>query len=355
MDMMINTFFKKQFLPVHSLSLVGFVYFLACGAQTPQKIDGGLSNRTSIMDTLSKIVLNGQAKDSLPSDKYHTYGEYILERGRLTLPSEEFTRIEIREVGSGILTFTTGFPYSATKIEYYDVTTKNLKKQIDLAQITPYNSQTYKGITVGGINIHDDNYWQADTNCTWPKLPKSDTYRTFNIVHRASKEGFLSVSFILIKLNKSTRDVVGWEQTLMVLNPEGNEIHRMKLDYDTPDPYVLSNGKYLAFCYGGDSGLGLNPFDPCTAVFEIFDLETKKKSFDYNPIKSYSLGVLEPSESLLYSRFYNEKSSIIEQLVADLTKKEVKVYQFIWRKPLLPAKKEYLRFLETLPFQTLKF
>lgn len=303
----------------------------------------------------------GFAQQNNDTSKIHQYGDYVLLRNqvnifeaKIRLDSEYF---KIKEAYPGILVFEKlgkgNYPGDNVRVEYYDINTKKLKTKIDLTKVSPYNRKAYENLITGAYNFSYFGFpVPPDSNCIFPQLPKPDVYSTFNYIYEASFGGYMCASFQLIKLTKSS-DVVGWEQTFVIYNPNGQEIVRRKLNHSVKCPYVSRDGKYLMFTYGNDSKV--NPFEPCIAMLEIYDIQQQKTIWEFKGDKNEMTDCPVEREQSVYFKFFNPQTNIVKQLIIDLDKKKVRIYQFFWDKPALPNWVEYNTFLNTLTYQTIQF
>ncbi len=181
-------------------------------------------------------------------------------------------------------------------IEYYDTTTHKLKKRINLEKITPYNERTYKNIGIGSLDYEGMDIHGPDSNCIWPKLPKVTHYYTSNWIYSISPNGYICVGFELIKMAKTNNTVVGWEQTLMVLDAQGRDIMRIKIDHGVGYPRVTNDGKFLYFAHNKSGQYPYDPSEPCREAIIIYDLLQKRQVYHQEFDKYQDVGILDPEQ-----------------------------------------------------------
>ena len=70
---------------------------------------------------------------------------------------------------------------------------------------------------------------------------------------------------------------MGEETTLIVYNKSGKEISRINSPYVTRYPFVSTDGKYLAYLFGGD--VSASPFGVCKPTLEIYSLDENKNIY----------------------------------------------------------------------------
>ena len=343
--------FKGQFV-AHPKSLIIMLFFLLglgveCGAQGNGRDYSGSPNPSSGNQSLT-----------------HHFGPYELRNlgGDFTCTIHTDSAVyKIEEVYPGILVHERkpegkepSVSQNITLIEYYDVSTKKLLKRINLEEITPYNDRAYATIGVGGLDYEYMDISAPDANCKWPDLPAPSYSLTRNQILSVLSDGFILVSFELLKLAKPFI-VVGWEQTVIILDTRGSEVRRIKLEHTIASPILINDNTYLVSSYGGSINRISNPFEPCKASLEIYDLKDGKMVFQYNGETSTEPAETKEEDGLVYTRFFNPQTSQSEQIIVDVKNKEIRTYKFTWGKPLFPKWKEYKRFLESLPSQTIKF
>lgn len=234
-----------------------------------------------------------------------------------------------------------------TLIEYYDTTTRKLKKRLDLEKLTPYNSHTYKNISIGSLDYEGMDIYGPDSNCIWPDLPKLTHYYTNNWIHSISPNGYICVGFELIKMAKTNNTVVGWEQTIMVLDAQGKDVMRIPLAHSVWYPCVTDNRKFLYFV--NNKGRHNTPEDACKDALHIYDLLQKKRVY-YREFDNYkNIGILDPEQM---------GGEIIMPIGSIDRIKPEKLYEIIIMKPNLRELRTYHfspdegeRYLKMKPFQ----
>jgi hypothetical protein len=253
-------------------------------AQTP--VSGNVKDSTRTTVPYWKLPYEKQLEIAEP---YHVYGKYKLRwQGGKSYYYEEKQDsflLKIKEDYPGILVYQripaehTHTTLNTVSLEFYEIGSKKLESLVDLEKITPYNSSKYKNIEIGSIDYEYDKIPGSNSDCTWPGLPSPDIYRTYNSVYSINPNGYVCVGFILVKVHTHTHYIVGWEQTFTILNPNGKEIYRSTLNYDTPFPYISPDGKYLVYSIGSETSA--NPFEPCQKAIEIHDIQTRKRIYEY--------------------------------------------------------------------------
>jgi hypothetical protein len=290
------------------------------------------------------------------------YGSYELNRWGDIFRCEiniDSSRLAIEEVHPGVLVhnrraiYDYSPPGNTIAVEYYDTISGKLKRRIDLEKINPYNKKLYPNIGIGGMDYESMNVPGPFYDCVFPKMPQPDLFYTRNWVSSSSPNGYICVSFVLIKIS-SPNDVVGWEQALLVLDSEGREIRQIKFSHETHEPIVLNDGKYLCVS-SRSSETPENPFEPCRPELKIFNLDSGKLIFYYAGEIGATSGEIKEIDSTVYFRFSTPKTAQSEQLIIDLSKREMASYKFISKEPLLPEWGEYVQFLKTLSPTSTKF
>lgn len=281
-----------------------------------------------------------KGKAAVYKSKTHQYSNYTLvklgDEYRCNIIVDSF-RYEILEEIRGILVHHREpsnyerYPTvtkNTTLIEYYDTTTHILKKRLDLEAITPYNRRTHKNISIGLLDYEYMDMYGPDSNCQWPKLPAPSYYYTRNSVLSISPNGYICVSFELIKMAKPNNMVVGWEQTMMVLDPTGNELMRLAIDHEILYPVVSSDGKILFL----ESHIGQNtqsePFTACKNGLFLYDLVAKKIVFERYFPNAIDAGRLQrPETDKIWVVSVTDKDKPIERLIIDPLNREIKNYK----------------------------
>ena len=324
---------------------------VGCKGQEPEKRSSQSSDLPREINTLQQ------------SPKTHHYGSYLLKYSGGNFSCElvkDSSAYIIKEEYPGILIHkrklneTLNISGNTTLVAYYDTITHKLKTQIDLEKITPYNQNAYQNISIGRLDYESMDMLGPDSNCQRLKLPKPTYYYTSNWVRSVSHNGYLCIGFELIKMAKPNM-VVGWEQTLIILDLQGTELMRIKLDHMTTNPIITDDGTLLCFSYSKSAIYPSEPFDPCYAAVDIYDLQKNKLLHHFNGGIEVQCDGGENKEGLVYYRFFNRKTAISEQIIIDSKNRTISSSKFKWDRPLLPAWNEYKAFLKTLPSQTIKF
>jgi hypothetical protein len=329
-------------------TLLALLFFTECQGQQPEKSKSG--NQT----------LGPQQADSLPIAKtrkqYKQYGEYKLERQQVGNYMAEIqngdTIIKIEEIKHGILFFYKKIcsghycPTTLDKIVYYDSLSQALIKVVYLNNLTPYNKNKYKNILIGSLDYEYGEVTGPDSNCVWPKASLPNSYYTQCVHNSISMDSYLCLNFELIKMTNFKR-VVGWEQTLMVFDPTGNEVFMQQMPHECR-AYVLNNGTYL--CLTDSRGLRTSsePFSSCQAFLQIYDLKTKTLVYKYNAGKKSISGDIFWEDRLIYYSTYNETTDTTSEFLIDVEKKETSHYKFKWEHQFMPERDTYKAFLKTL-------
>ncbi len=274
------------------------------------------------------------------------YGAYTLEwdrytrgfyRDTITIDTVQYV---VEEQAPGILVFDPQWPFPGlifTKLEYYDTLSHALLKTVNLEALSPYYNGQYPGIEVGDF---DWDYMilpeEPDSNCVFSKLPPPQYYSTYNDIRLLSDAGYYMVGNYLIGYRKEDglTYVVSWESTVIILNPQGEEVLRIKTDYSLQRALVTADGRYLCVSYGGRQGdISDSPFDPCAAFFDIYDMEEDKRLMHYmgmNMLQGVLPDRLESFDNFVYQRFIKNKEDLIhfdsEQLIFDPLNREVRIF-----------------------------
>lgn len=205
------------------------------------------------------------------SEPFHQYGDLKLKRIQPMSYAYQHEKkgVVIREYYTGVLLwYSTNKPYSQPlKIEFYDPA-KRLISSLDIKAMSPYSPDKYNIIDYGYPNresISDPE--DPDFDCIFDDLPKPDGYIVLNDAH-VSPTGYVVAEHQLVGITDHV--IVSWEETLVIYNLSGKVVNRITIPHDTRYPFVSSDGNFLALTYGGNSGD--NPFDRCSAHFQIYDL-----------------------------------------------------------------------------------
>lgn len=303
----------------------------------------------------------------------HQYGPYVLKQmnGVFTGETQNDSAIyHIKEAFPGILIHerepldyekNISVTKNITLIEYYDTATHQLKKRLDLEKITPYNARTYKDISVGLIDYEYMEVYSLDSNCHKPKLPKPSHYYTRNWIRSISSNGYICVGFELIEM-AGVSNVVGWEQTIMVLDAQGNDIMRLPIDHAVY-PMLTDDNKFLYLTHNKQGSH--EPFESCKEAISVYDLSNHKQVY-YREFKDYqSGGFLDPQVvnreiiGLVTSAYHINPKTIYEVIIIESPLRQVKSYKFTPSEAeeylKLKSFKELKAYLIEKPFTTTKF
>jgi|GEM_PF-692429 len=311
----------------------------------------------------------------------HTYGAYTLQwkayngayhigpfyRDTITIDTVQYF---VEEKVPGILVFEDPWPYSGLpikKLEYYDTLSHVLLKIVDLEALSPYYNGQYPGVTVGGIDVE---YMilpdEPDSNCVFPRLPPPQYYSTYNSIRLLSDAGYYLVGNYLVgyKNEDGLTYVVSWESTVIVLNPQGEEVLRIKPNYTFYATLVTADGRYFCVSYGGRQyAYEGSPFQPCAAYFDIYDMNDGKRLMHYlgmNELQGITPGYMENyANGLLYnsfskSDFSNRDNTLFEELIFDPHNREVTIYNIGNRMPL-HHQNNLDTLIKTMPHKLRKF
>jgi len=323
-----------------------FVLLMLCGSagcsgqepRTAQPVNPPKSDSTNQTSTAKAVgndsipfrFLPSKEQDKLrPREPYHKYGDVVLERYGGTYSLLANGRQIIREVHPGILVYDQPTSESHTttnwRIEYYDISTKKLKKRLNLEEISPYRHEKYKNIDFGGFgggDAGDEIPPDPDSNGVYPKLPAPDNYRTNNYV-TLSPGGHVCVQHELYKIAGNM--FVGFEVTLVVYDPSGREMQRMTMNNSVVSPYVSTDGKYLAFVYGTRNTD--NFFDDWNGTLVVYDLKSGKKILHYVFEKGERISGISEVERdgwlNIQSRANFDQNHVNRVVLADLHKREL--------------------------------
>ncbi|MDX2135628.1 MAG: hypothetical protein SFV52_12600 [Saprospiraceae bacterium] len=305
-----------------------------------------------------------------------TYGAYTLRwdrytrgfyRDTITIDTVQFI---VEEQAPGILVFDPQWPFPGLpykKIEYYDTATHVLLKTVDLEALSPYYNGQYPGVTVDGIDIE---YMilpeEPDSNCVFSKLPPPQYYSTYNDIRLLSDAGYYKVGNYLIGYRKENTFtyVVSWESTVIILNPQGEEVLRINPDYTFYAALVTADGRYLCVSYGGrQQQSDSSPFDPCAAYFDLYDMQEDKRLMHYlgmNKLQGITPGYMKVyANGMIYSYFEdygdpNTGKRLFEQLIFDPYRREVRIYN-IGEDMSLHPQNNVNTLMETMPHKLRKF
>jgi len=300
-------------------------------------------------------------------DRY-TRGFY---RDTITIDTVQFI---VEEQAPGILMFEDQWPFSRLpikKLEYYDTLSHALLKTVDLEALSPYYNGQYPGITTGNIDPESEILpEEPDSDCVFAKLPPPQYYSTYNSISLLNDVGYYLVGNYLIgyrhegDVEYPSAYVVSWESTVIVLNPQGEELLRIKPDYTFHAALVTTDGRYLCVSYGGrlhaTSG---SPFEPCAAYFDLYDMQEDKRLMHYlgmNVLRGVFPGTLKRFDNNLISIDFerlgntDRDETVFEQLIFDPSKREVRIYEIgTGSEYILPGKSP--RLMDEKPHKLQKF
>jgi hypothetical protein len=308
------------------------------------------------------------------------YGAYTLRwdrydqgfyRDTITIDTVQYF---VEEQAPGILMFDAQWPHpglSYKKIEYYDTATHVLLRTVDLEALSPYYNGQYPGLTVGGIDVDYMNFPQEpDSNCVFAKLPPPQYYSTYNDINLLNDVGYYLVGNYLIGYRDEgdgeypAVHVVSWESTVIVLNPQGKEVLRINPNYTFHAALVTADGRYLCVSYGGrQQRSDSSPFEPCAAYFDLYDMNEDKRLMHYlgmNALQEITPGYLQPyANGMVYNSFTkadfsDRDKTLIEELIFDPIKREVRIYN-IGSEMLLHPQNDVDFLIETMPHTLRKF
>ncbi len=301
----------------------------------------------------------------------HQYGPYLLGHagGFFSCSVHKDSAVyNIKEVYAGILVHTRqrdetlNIWSNSTLIEYYDTTTRQLMKRIDLENSTPYNTGTYQDISIGGLDYEYMEMYGPDSNCQKIKLPTPTDYYTRNWIRSVSSKGFICVGFELIKMAK-LKMVVGWEQTLIVFDAHGSEIMRIHLDHAIGDPLITVDGRFLYFTHIKAGHSPSEPFDPCREAFSIYDLVQKKQVYHREFKNDERVGLLDSDKiggeiiGSVTSANRTKSAMIHEIIIFEVNLRQVKTYRLAPgdASTLLNIKsfKDQREYIARMPFSTI--
>ena len=292
----------------------------------------------------------------------HRYGDYVLKYNPsmdrfecdvrndsiLYHIEEKYPGILIHERSPGNYEKYPSITQNNTLIEYYDTATHKLKKRINLEKITPYNERTYKNISIGSLDYEGMDIYGPDSNCVWPKLPKITHYHTHNWILSISPNGNICVGFELIKMAKTNNTVVGWEQTIMVLDAHGKDVMRIKMDHMV-NPIVTNNDKFIYFTHNKSGHYPYEPNEPCDEAVSIYDLLQKKQVYYRKFEKDQQVGFFDSASingeimGSVTSTYCIKPEKLFEIIIMESNLRELRTYHF--------SPDEAERYLKMKPFQ----
>ena len=137
--------------------LVFFHLSIGCTGQAPSTAhpESSKKNNSAGQTTSPKPIENDTISSSInqqkprPQEPSHQYGDIILKPSGGTYSFLKDGRQIIREDHTGILVYDQpkGEKHTTNwKVEFYNTSTKKLKKQINLEEISPYRGEKYKKI-----------------------------------------------------------------------------------------------------------------------------------------------------------------------------------------------------------------
>lgn len=239
--------------------------------------------KTSESDSIPFRFLSYEEQEKLrPSEPYHNYGKVQLFRSGGYYAFRDGEREIITEIYPGILLYKRKSGEKGStywKIEFYEVQSKKLIREINLEQTTPYTKSKFSNIEFGLYGGQDAGHKSPplpDSNCIYPRLHSPDNYLTTAYVN-VSPGGHVCVRYELYKLWKNL--FVGFENTCVFYNSKGDKKWGLTLPNNISAPYVTSDGKYLSYIYG--SHTSDNFFDACQGHITILDLNTNEPIFHY--------------------------------------------------------------------------
>jgi hypothetical protein len=175
------------------------------------------------------------------------------------------------------------------KIEFWDESSRQLIKIVDLEQLNPFNNLPYKEI---GISYGSKKYDLRGVKKN--KLSKSigDWHTSESIADKTpvaadgqilvfdgtTMEHFTVAAYNLYLTNKNNQ-VIAIIGEYFVFNDHGEVVSRIKNNQAGSAPIVTQDGKYLAVKYGGTYGECGSGHLPEGLLF--FDLESNQKILNY--------------------------------------------------------------------------
>lgn len=215
------------------------------------------------------LSLEEQHKQAAP---FHYYGDLKL---KMSTPlvyeyKDQEKGILIRESYPGVLSYfyienldQETRPYRGFKLEFYDELKQKLKS-IDLGSENPFIGRGFKFI----YGHPDMEYYQGIEQLKQEKeirkIIPSQYYCLIDIIENLN--GFHVAEYQLIPVNNF--QILDWREVLVAFDNRGNELGRIEVDRDTRSSWVSTDGRYLAYAYGGSESA-----DPISEEgFCIFDL-----------------------------------------------------------------------------------
>ncbi|MEZ4919572.1 MAG: hypothetical protein R2792_10770 [Saprospiraceae bacterium] len=263
-------------------------------------------------------------------------------------------QIEITEVYKGTLVYTysplNGVPYKQ-KLQYFDSTLSEVIHSVDLLEMNPFliDSSTHLAyLDSEEMKIPSP----IDSTCQFPELPPPASSFSNCFMYPITTKGFIPISFEHIFLSKD-QTVVDWEQEFIVLDPRGRPVFQKRMDYSIKHPTITTDGKYLIYQYGGTDGS--NPFDPCHEYFEIIELESSKIIFSQKCWYLETVSSPTYRNEDLFIHVFNNRTNLLKQYRINLNDRTIYLYKYVPEWELLPNTEDYLRFLDALPYETIKF
>jgi hypothetical protein len=303
----------KQIKVIASLAILSLAY-TGCLGQSP--------------DETSVKPVSEQPSTPRPKPKPRVYGDYVFntyDQGTIHIKKDSLN-LQIREAGSGILIHSNNNSH-VFRVEYYDTSTHTLKKSIDLDKTTPYNSTNYRNIKIGKFDYETMESVEVDSNCNRGHLPKPKMYLTSNS-ESFERNGHLVISWELIKMADAFT-AVDWEETLLILDPFGNEVTRLK--FNSRVSANLSKSKNnLIVTQNRQNQHHIS--EPCHDAIMIYDLSNNKCLFKKEVDQKKIIGIMDinaDSEAiivLVYSKSLLEPRSIYEVIVFKEDTKEISTY-----------------------------
>jgi len=358
---------SKLMLPLTILLL--FHLSIGCTGQVPSTVhpENSKKNNPAEQTINTKSIENDTIPSSIeqeklrPQEPNHQYGDIILKPLGGTYSLLRDGRQIIREEHPGILIYDQpkGEQHTTNwKIEFYDISTKKLKKQINLEKTSPYRQEKYKKIEFGGFGGSDSNDEAppSDSSRNYSNLPSPDNYRTDNLV-TLSSGGHICVRHELYKLAGNM--LVGFELTVVIYDSSGQEIRSMLMNHSVESPYISRDGKYFAFIYGTHTTDNL--FDDWNGNLIIYELKLGKKVLHYvfdHGERIRNMNEVERDGLLcIKSRAGLDHSHVSKIVLIDLYKREL--YQRQFSKPewseALKSWKSYTGLVQKYQFTSKNF
>lgn len=248
------------------------------------------------LDTIPPIVSKTTEGDSIlfrflpyeeqeklrPSEPYHDYGKIQLTHSGGYYALRDGVSEIITEIYPGTLLYKRKSEEKGSvhwKIEFYELQSKKLIREINLEETTPYSKSKFSNIEFGIYGGQDAGHKLPplpDSNCIYPRLHAPDNYLTTAYVS-VSPGGYIIVRYELYKLWEDL--FVGFENTCVIYSSKGDKLWELTLPNSISSPYVTSDGKYISYIYGTHATD--NFFDACQGNIIVLDLNSNEPILHY--------------------------------------------------------------------------